>query len=814
MKVTCVLRRRVLVGALVAACVSACAASMQRRFDVLVQDPPRPGHELRGVALSPEEYWRFVEAGEGWFRSETFGGERATTDVAGLFQAEVELPCPEAQAPCRTKSSVLPFLIRALDELDGVTGNLYPTAETPGWCGGNGGLLGAGYTNDLVLRFPPGTTLAGFDVPERLHTGLDVDAGCAWPIGVVPVRAPLEDEALAYLVEPSTLGAGPAAPGKYRLGIACALCHYSLDVDKDGTPDVRSSRWNEQTPGSRYRAEHTWAIGNQDLHFGWLFALAYNPLLGFTVLSGPVGENTPEAASRWVAWLAANYREHPDQVRREVIRGMLVQPRGLADDTPNAVHDPNSLPMLFTFQNWPYNFDGSFSDPSDRNNGVWTGAIDFTGLIALAKNRSTAQQKALAWEAPSVYEQLDDERYADIIVDQSPLVRHAPARRKELKRDILGLSDGIPGLLDPSVVVVMPNEQGAVPKAVMDVAIQRGRRRTADDYGGDAENRGSMMVLLGTRVTTTPAARAAHHVDELVASHPGINADEFQTDAVSAFLDWLTPPPNGTPLLAGARSLVPRGYELFEEAGCAGCHGGPFLTDNRMHRLYDRRRDELGIAVPSTTPFRALARGAGPALQTAPYRSLANRPLQLFVSPPYDAQTGKATGKAGFAHAVFGDRPVGYKTLTLRHLWASAPYLHDGGVGIGLRPEAPPAGDDLGALLRRPDADKLYGTASILAVREERQAGGPWPNAALSLQALLLKRERDKVLAQNHALILPTPRGGADNPLNAPEVTNLVARGVEGRGHEFWIDDEPGGERVTALIAFLLALDDDPGELP
>jgi hypothetical protein len=28
------------------------------------------------------------------------------------------------------------------------------------------------------------------------------------------------------------------------------------------------------------------------------------------------------------------------------------------------------------------------------------------------------------------------------------------------------------------------------------------------------------------------------------------------------------------------------------------------------------------------------------------------------------------------------------------------------------------------------------------------------------------------------------------------------------------VEDEPGGERITALIAFLLALDDAPGQLP
>jgi hypothetical protein len=37
---------------------------------------------------------------------------------------------------------------------------------------------------------------------------------------------------------------------------------------------------------------------------------------------------------------------------------------------------------------------------------------------------------------------------------------------------------------------------------------------------------------------------------------------------------------------------------------------------------------------------------------------------------------------------------------------------------------------------------------------------------------------------------------------------------VDGSGHDFYIDDVPGGDRVTALVAFLMALDDAPGELP
>jgi mono/diheme cytochrome c family protein len=813
--------KRWLVAAVFCAATSACASeSRWAGFDVLKAPAPPAPRRVGRVEITPEDYLTLLRWGEFWFRNETFGGERATTDVAGLFQGELEVPCsaelpPGAAVPavaptspaCRRKVSVLPFLVQALDRLDGVPGNLFD---------GNGGALGPGYTSDLVLEFPQGTTLAGLPVPERLHTGLDVDAGSPLPIGVTLVEARPDEHALPYLVEPAALGAGPAAPGKYRLGITCALCHYSLDIDKDGFPDVRSSRWGEDTAESPWKARHTWGIGNQDVHFGWLFALTKNPLLGFTVLSGPVGKNSPRDAVTWVRWVKENYRRAPESVLREVIRGMLVQPRGLADDTPNALHDANQLPVLFTNQNWPYNFDGSFIDASDRNNGVWTGAIDFTGLISLASDRSGQPQAGLYWEQPSVYSLLTADEYADLMVDRSPAAAYSPTLREALKQDILGYSDGIPGLLDPQNVVLMPNMVGAVPKAVLDHPDNRRfrRLRTLADYGGTAQKRGGMMVLLGTRVITSVKARHQIDLADWLRRYPGLNADDFQSDAVSLLLDWLAPPPNQSALLANASALIRRGYEVFRDSGCATCHAGPFFTDNRMNRLFDRRGPEIGIAPPSTAGFRALGRGKGPAIGTAPYRTLANRALQLYVAPPYDPETGDPSAPGGAFAGFLGSRPLGYKTLTLRYVWGSAPYLHDGGVAVGLRPGAAPSGDDLKALLSRPATDKLYGMASLLAERERAQSGGPWPNAALSLQALLLATERERVIRNNRSPIMPVPIGNADNPLGAPATTSADLLGVQGIGHEHYVDDVPGGDRITSLVAFLLSLDDAPAELP
>jgi hypothetical protein len=146
----------------------------------------------------------------------------------------------------------------------------------------------------------------------------------------------------------------------------------------------------------------------------------------------------------------------------------------------------------------------------------------------------------------------------------------------------------------------------------------------------------------------------------------------------------------------------------------------------------------------------------------------------------------------------------GYKVVTLRYLWGTAPYLHDGGVGIALKPASAPAGDDLKLLLSRSDEDKVIGMGQILAYREANPESYLRPDAALSLQALLLKSEREKVIAANKEKLYPIP-GSSD-------YTSMAGLNIEGIGHEYWIQDQPGGDAIAALVAFLLALDDAPGK--
>lgn len=741
-------------------------------YDVLQQKAPRPAPPVyNGKQVPYDEYLKWVYWGEEWFRNETFGNERVWTDAVGLLNGSVDVP--NGVGGFRSEP-FFKYFLQSIDDLDGVRGNLYT---------GNG----EGYTSDLVISFPPGSLLdKTFPIPEKLHTGLDVEAGSPWPLGIVPVRAPAEEEALSHLFDPGAFSTGPQGVGplpgggKFRIGLSCALCHYSLDVDWDGKPDLKSARPGQPTPGSPYKPEHAWAIGNQDIALGWIFAASHNTIAGFEN-SGPVGKASPDDARAWARWVRDNYEKNAEETKREVDRGLLLFPRGFADDTPDGMHNPVQFPSLFTNRNWPYNYDGVMLNASDRNNNVWTGGIDPTQLVALCNDRAGKTAKLVFWEKKGLYTELTAKEYADIFVRYSPAGQSDPAQRDKLRDDILGVSDGMPGLLRTDSVVLMRGVPSAIPDDLFKREENKDRIRDPGQFGSDGAKRGPLVALLGTRVVTPRAIRDKYYVGELESKY-GLNGDEFVTEAVSKMLDWVEPPPNRSTLLANARQagLVTKGYQVFKDEGCAKCHAGPFFTNNTIVPLKEIGTDDA--------------------------RSLATRPLQTFFAPKYDPKTGLAVsgGVAGFFAKLFGGERTGYKVVTLRYLWGSAPYLHDGGVAVTLRSEAQPFGDDLPSLLRRPDNDKIYGVAQILAARDSNPASYARANAALSLQALLLRSERDKVIAANKAQVYPIP--GSSDRLSAASIH------VQGVGHEFWIKDQAGGDRITALVAFLLSLDDDPGQ--
>ena len=277
----------------------------------------------------------------------------------------------------------------------------------------------------------------------------------------------------------------------------------------------------------------------------------------------------------------------------------------------------------------------------------------------------------------------------------------------------------MPGLLNNDAVVLLKGVPNIIPKDFFERADNKDRIREARQFGRDGDKRGALIALLGTLVITPPAIRDKYNVAELASKYGQLNADEFVTDAVSMMLDWVEPPPNVSPLLSNARQagLVAKGSQVFKEEGCAKCHAGPSLP---------------------TTPSSRSRRSAP--MSRARDLSAAN-----FFAPKYDPKTGLAvSGGLAFLAKFFGGERTGYKVVTLRYLWGSAPYLHDGGVAVTLRNDSQPAGVDLQSLLRRPESDKIYGVAQILAARDANPAQYSRANAALSLQAMLLKPERGK----------------------------------------------------------------------
>ncbi|TNE84276.1 MAG: hypothetical protein EP330_30185 [Deltaproteobacteria bacterium] len=796
-----------------AACATTATVDWQG-FDVLSAPACPPHRAVGGIPVSEAQYETVLGWGEKFFREGSYGGERSVTDVMGVLGGTVDVPC-DAGPDCREPLAVLDVYVQAVDDLDGVRGNLFE---------GNG----AGRTSNLVFRFPPGTTLYDLPVPEEVHTGLDVEAGAFLPIGLHPV--PTEDEG-AQLFEPSAWGAGPGAPeGRFRLRLTCAACHYSLDVDNDGVVDLDSSVRGQLTPGSPYRPEDAWGVGNQDLHFGWLFGLSANPLMGALVLGGDIGSEAPHKgadATAFMAWLAGSYtdpqkkhvedrgrvpgyfREDVDGATREVLRGMLLQPRGYADVNSDAAFNTMQLPPLYTRHLWPANVNGAIFDPVDRNNTVWSGALDFTGLIGLCADRG-GRTKVPGEASFQHVGAVPCDDFADLMLAKAPVDDEA---RAALKADILGHSDGIPGMLGPDGVVLVPGAGTMLDDpALLARAEARGIVREYGDYGRAGEMRRGSLALLGYRLALPPEEDAALGMAEL-ARDIGLQPDEMVAHSLNVMMDWLDPPANETALLAASAGLVARGREVFEAEGCADCHTGPFFTDNRVIRLSDDDEQLFGAPrVPSTTGWREPMRGQPETIGTQEERATTTRKIRRFASAPYDPQTGLPAAKATPIGNLARVQTIGYRTAPLRHVWASAPYLHDGGVGVAV---TRPVGTDLAAHLAAVDGPEVvHGMGQILAAHEANPTPGLRPDAALSLQALVLESERARVIAKNAEDVVAVLGTSVYQPDDQPSHVSMVDLGVSGEGHAFYVDDRPGGPDVTALVAFLLALDDCPGDLP
>ena len=99
------------------------------------------------------------------------------------------------------------------------------------------------------------------------------------------------------------------------------------------------------------------------------------------------------------------------------------------------------------------------------------------------------------------------------------------------------------------------------------------------------------------------------------------------------------------------------------------------------------------------------------------------------------------------------------------------------------------------------DREGLTAELGAMELHAPLPASIPWG----ALLALVLAEAREAAVKENYQPTHPV--------IGSSMKRSMASLGVAGIGHEFWVDDTPGGPDVTALVAFLLALDDCPGDV-
>lgn len=261
-------------------------------------------------------------------------------------------------------------------------------------------------------------------------------------------------------------------------------------------------------------------------------------------------------------------------------------------------------------------------------------------------------------------------------------------------------------------------------------------------------------------------------LDGLMASSPRLPVGE-QLNGLSAWQNTLAPPP----IKVAEINTLKRGVAVFNRAGCVDCHSGRYFTNHDVipQNVIGTQSSRANTLAPIARTFTEPK--TYPSSVTTP---VPNNPPVLSI--PTDITMEKVQQLAFAINNSAG----GYKVPSLIGLAVTAPYLHDGGVAAGR------------------DAINLneQGSLTITNPAQLGMAGtlmqGILPDAAASLRVLVDRRLREKAIANNRS-----------NP-------DLKKANVDGSGHNYWVDKPAGFSREdqTALIQYLLSLDDNPEILP
>jgi hypothetical protein len=223
-------------------------------------------------------------------------------------------------------------------------------------------------------------------------------------------------------------------------------------------------------------------------------------------------------------------------------------------------------------------------------------------------------------------------------------------------------------------------------------------------------------------------------------------------NALSAFQESLVPP---TPPIEPDPAMLRHGRQVFADGGCAGCHSGPAFSNHEV----------IPVSEIGTEPQRGTGMMKSREIFTAPRIY----PMDAIVpvppdTPEIDVPYAHLTTDEAIARALGHDGEGGYKVKGLIGLYWHAPYLHMGDIAVG------------------PDAETDLGMPGTLL-------SGTLPDPANSLRALIDRNLRARVVEANRSA--PT-----------------WDLGVQGLGHEFWVDERAGftAEDQEALVHYLLLL--------
>ncbi|MFN6465779.1 MAG: di-heme oxidoredictase family protein [Nostoc sp. DedVER02] len=475
-------------------------------------------------------------------------------------------------------------------------------------------------------------------------------------------------------------------------------------------------------------------VPNSELAIPLLIALSPNTAAGFARLNFNPLDPQYKGNGKTIIDSKGNKVELPDPEKFEKAfdDAVLDVPFGNFESSPDGIRNTTQIPSVFTFQDHPYLADGQFA------------VGPFAGLSAV--NNAVHSSEINLFAAAQISAEtlgIDPEVYIGTLLQNA----------------------AVPSLRLPEGLPVQPSQwlRGAIAPNPTQAELED--QISAPGTGTYPNLRPSLFTYNG--LIFSPNTQKPNDI----ASGTFLFAD----NAMSAFQNSLVPPANQTSenWQALNSNSVKRGAKIFEKANCATCHIPPFFTDNKIHPI-----DEI-----RTNSARAQSRLGLNNLLVPPKLYTFNTPVPIPASAEVlDVPTeGISDSPTTLPKGILPKG--GYKTSTLRGLYLSAPYLHDGGAAV-----------QAGSLAVDSNGSFTVVNKNGLGLSGTLSQGIP-ADAASSLRALVDRDLRTLVVKANKA-----------NPA-------LVRSNLDGTGHDFYVDRQAGfnSKQQADLINFLLALDDNPG---